>query len=170
MEMSSSLRPRRQAIATYLQTFILIAVALGGSLLAYREVSAYANSAGGPAIQVWEASLRQGAGVAIERLIVSNSGNSEFPFVTVLNPDLAPGATYCYTVASVSGTQEGGTCPSMDGNPTSVRVAASLMPGSSFVVAVFIEGSVLLQGGVYSVLVTAPGSGVASERVVASPD
>jgi len=170
MEMSSSLKPRRQGVATYLQTFILIAVALGGSLLAYREVSGYASSAGGPTIQVWEASLRQGAGLTIERLVVSNSGNSGSPFVTVLNPDLAAGATYCYTAASMAGTQEAGTCPSMDVNPTSIRVAAGLTPGNSLVVTVFIEGAAVHQGGVYPLLVTAPGSGVASERVVASPD
>jgi hypothetical protein len=168
-EMSSNLRPRRQAIATYLQTFILIAVALGGSLLAYREVSAYADSAGGPTIQVWGASLRQGAGAAIERLTVSNSGTSEFPFVTVLNPDFAPLASYCYTVVSATGTDETGTCPSMEVNPTSIRVEANLTSGTTVVVTIIIEGGFVSQGRAYALLVTAPGAEVASEQVVASP-
>ena len=167
--MSFNLRPRRQAIATYLQTFILIAVALGGSLLAYREVSAFASSAGGPTIQLWDASLKQGAGVAIERLTVSNSGTSEFPFVTVLNPDLPRGASYCYTVASITGTDESGTCPSMDVNPTSIRVATNLTSGSTVVVTIIIERGAVSQGRAYPLLVTAPGAAVVSEQVVASP-
>jgi len=166
---SFSLRPRHHAIATYLQTFILVAVALGGSLLAYREVSAFASSAGGPAIQVLDSSLRQGAGVTIERLTVSDSGTTGFPFFTVLNPSLVPGESYCYTVASIAGSLEGGTCPSMDGNPTTIRVGANLTSGSTAVVTVIIEGGTVLQGRAYSVVVIAPGAAAVSERVVASP-
>jgi hypothetical protein len=169
MGMSFSLRPRRQGIATYLQTFILIAVALGGSLVAYREVSAYASSAGGPAIQVSGVSLRQGAGVTIERLTISNSGTSVFHFINILNPNLAPGARYCYTVASISGEAQGGTCPSMNPNPTSVEIDSNLTSGSTIVITIILEGSGVSQGRAYPLLVMAPGASVVSEQMVASP-
>jgi len=167
--MPFNLRHRGKGIATYLQTFVLIGVALGGSIIAFREVSAYANSSGGPAIQVWSASITQGAGVVIERLTVSDTGSTEFPYVIVLNPDLAAGASYCYTLASTSGMAEGGTCPSMSTDPTSIRVGANLTSGGTLVVSIILEGSTVSQGTDYPLLVSAPGASVVSEQVVASP-
>src|SRR5271157_3525070 len=168
--MISSLKPSRRGVATYLQTFILIAVALGGSLLAFREVSAYANSSGGPSVQIWDASLRQGAGIAIERLTVSNSGTTVFPYIVVLNPHLNTGVGYCYTVASVAGRVVAGTCPTMVADPTSIRVASNLTSGSTVVVTIILQGSgVVSEGTAYPVLVVAPGGVASSEQVVAAP-
>lgn len=166
--MISSLRHRKRAIATYLQTFVLIAVALAGSLIAYRTVAAYAGTAGAPAVQVWDASIRQDFGVALERLTVSNSGQTTFSSFEVLNPGFASGLSYCYAVTSVSGAVVVQTCPRMSLDPSAIRIASNLTSGNTVVVVLVLAGAgAVSPGRSYSFFVIAPGAAVAGGRVVA---
>lgn len=163
-----NLRHRERAVATYLQTFVLIAVAIGGSSVAYRVVSAYAYSVGGPLITVLNGSLQQDSGVAVERLTVSDSGQTSFPYFLVLNPGLRDGGSFCYSVTSPAGSIVTQTCPLMDSDPTSIMVNSSLTPGSTVVVAIVLKGAgVFTPGDSYPYFVTAPDAAEAGGVLVA---
>ena len=170
-EMISSLRPRSSGVATYLQTFVLIAVALGGSFVAYRAVSVYADSAGGAAIRVWDAGISQGPGTALERLTVSDSGQTDLPSFTVLNPGLGRGFSYCYAVTSSAGSPVVQTCPEMALDPTSILIPTNLTSGSTVVVLVLLQGAdVVIPGKVYSFYAEAPGAAVWGGQMVAETE
>jgi hypothetical protein len=162
------LKPRRHAIATYLQTFILVAVVLAGSLLAYNAASPFAHAAGGPSVRILEASIRQEAGFAVERFAVSDSGTSRLPYLTVLNSDLSRATSYCYVASSINGTEITKTCPVLEADPTSVNFTASLAPGGTVVIVMLLSGAGVVEAGSsYTLTVAAPGA-VATQMMVAT--
>lgn len=168
--MRSRLAPRsRHGASTYLELFLLIGVATGGSALVYTTAGTYAAGAQGPVVSVSAATIRQGSGIAVERLAVSNTGVGPFLTVTISTPLLPSSAMYCYSVSRSTGPVSS-TCPVLSTNPSSVTVAANLPPGDTVTIQLTIlGGSVFAVGSTYTVVVTTSNAAQASLQVVALP-
>jgi hypothetical protein len=80
---------RRSAVSTYLETFILIGIVVGASVLVYAMLGGYSASLQGPSISVSDASIRQGSGLAIETFLLSDTGNAQFASFTLTNAGLS---------------------------------------------------------------------------------
>lgn len=152
---------RRSGVSTYLQTFVLIAVALGGSLIAYRSLSGYATGVAGPGLLVSNVSVRQGASAAVEVMTVTNTGQSSFSSETILNPTISATLGYCYSAYNPSTrVLITGTCPTMATDPTRLQPGVTIPPGSSVVFELTIAApNAFTVGAEYPVGVVA-GSGI----------
>ncbi|MBI3841061.1 MAG: hypothetical protein HY297_03785 [Thaumarchaeota archaeon] len=162
---------RSRGVSTYLQTFVLISVALTGSFAVYRAVASYPSLASGPGVAVTNAMARQGSNFAIERLTVSNVGSIAFTSFTILNVGLSSGLTYCYSLWNPA-TQSslGASCPSMASNPGTVQFSLAVPSGSSVVVQLTIAGgNAFALGKSYLVVVSCSPAAQASLKVVAVP-
>jgi len=160
----------RSAVATYLQTLILLAVAVGGSVLVYQTVGVLATDDGGPGVAVAAASATQGADFAVESITVSNTGNSPVTSMTILNPGLSASNLYCYSVWSQGGVLLSNSCPSMSTDPRSVALSFALSPGSSVNVQLTLDGgSVFSLGTAYPLTVVTSSGAQASTKVEAVP-
>lgn len=164
------MEPRsRSGVSTYLELFLLIGVATGGSALVYATAGSYAAAPQGPAISVSAATIRQGSEVAVERITVANTGSVSFSSLTVSTPSLPTSTTYCYSV-STSAAPPTSTCPTMSANPSPITIAAIVTPGGTATVQLtMVGGNVFTEGSAYAVVVTASNSAQVSLRVVALP-
>lgn len=162
------MRRDRNAVATYLQTFVLISVALASSVLAYKAFSGYVGSEAGASVILSGTAITQEAQFAIERLTVSNAGAVSLPSFTLLNPSVSEAVEYCYALNSPNGTEVSGNCPGMKANPSSIELTTNIAPGGSFVLVVVFRGEVFVPGKSYPVVVAAAGGAVASQQVVAT--
>jgi hypothetical protein len=171
MESRSSLRAERRGVSTFLQTFILIAIALGASLLVVRTISNYTTLASGPSISISGASIGQGSGAAVERLTVSNTGSVVVTSFTLLNPSIQGSVSYCTSTwdpkaRALTST----TCPATRTNPGSIQFSQGLAPGGSTVIEVIlIGGGVFTLGQAYTITVSAAPAALDAISVVAVP-
>ena len=160
----------RPAVSTYLQTFILVGVALAGSALVVRATSNYQATASGPSVLVQDLSIRQGARAGVVRFLVSNTGPVAVSSFTVLNPGVSALATYCYSAWSASTmVQLVSTCPTLSTNPGSFFVVAPIPPGGGVQVDILLPGTPYVLGRAYSVLVEAVPASQSSQVSVAVP-
>ncbi|QQG49007.1 MAG: hypothetical protein HY247_01440 [archaeon] len=149
------MRPNNRGVSTYLQTFILLSVALGGSFAAFRAVAYYPTVISGPSLSISNAEIEQGAGVAIERVTVSNTGPGPLTSVYVLNPGASPALGFCYyawnpaTQASIATN-----CPAGGSNPSLVQLPFGIGSGGSAVIELTLfSGSAFAAGKTYTVIV-----------------
>ncbi len=154
--MRSKLEPstKRRAVSTYLETFILVAVAIAGSSIAYAATSNYTSAAQGPTVTVSGCIIKQGSNIAVERMVISNTGTVAFTSFTILTPGIASNQFYVTLVNAANGTPI--TVSTASGTaPTSITETTSILPGQSVLVSVTIIGSnEFTLGTRYSVIVS----------------
>jgi hypothetical protein len=162
------LRRRARGVATYLQTFVLLSVVLAGSYAVYSAVDSYVG-APSPSISLGQSSLRQGGSFAVESLAVTNTGDTAVPSLTLRNPALQTGGSYCWSLFAVSGGSViSNTCPTLASNPTVILDPTPLSAGSTVILQVEIAGgSVFTPGSSYPVVVSTPSGAQAGATIVA---
>jgi hypothetical protein len=161
---------RRSGASTYIEVFVLIGIAAGGSAAVLSAVLPYSSALQGPSVNIEDTSLRQGAYIAIESLTVYNSGQtamSSFVLSTSQAPVLAP---YCYTTYNTAtGAELTSTCPATAGNPGSVSVGYPVPPGGSVGVVVTIMGQAFTVGEGCAVTVTTSAGAQQTAEVQVAP-
>jgi hypothetical protein len=159
---------RRAGVSVYIETFILIAIAVVGSGIIYSAVTRYEHGATGPAISASDATIRQGANQAVERVVLTNTGTVAFSSLTLTNLGAPTGATYCLSVLNPSsGTVLSSRCPA-GSNPSVISVSTALGPGQAVLISVTVYGSVFAVGSTYTLIVSSGGSQT-SLQVMAVP-
>ena len=155
-EMSCSLRRSgRAAASAYLETFILIGIAAGGSTFVLVAVLPFASAIQGPAVAVEDARIRQGPYLALERLIVVNSGQAPISSFEVSTSQAPSSAAYCYSLYNpTKGVQLGDTCPGKTMDPGSIAIAYSIPPGGAVGIVITITGEAFTVGAQCTVTVT----------------
>jgi hypothetical protein len=152
----------------YIEVFVLMAIVLGGSALVYATASSLTNSSQtGPEVQITRASIRQGAGVAVETVMVANTGTAAVTSLTVATYGATSSASFTlFLVNPSTGSSLSSTCGAGI-NPLSVPVCCTLAPGQSIVAAVTIDSNVFAAGARYLVTVTTSPTAQADAIVVA---
>jgi hypothetical protein len=166
-EMRFKLKHRR-GVSVYIEVFILIAVAMVGSGIVYSAVTQYEQASTGPAISVSDATIRQGTGQAVERILLANTGTVTLNSLTLTNLGVSAGATYCLSLLNPSsGAVVSATCPA-GSNPSVITVPGSLGPGQAVLVSVTVYGSVFTVGATYT-LIASSGGAQASLQLMSVP-
>jgi hypothetical protein len=131
----------RPGVSAYVEVFILIAIAVGGSGIVMAATSSYPQSLEGPSVSVADASIRQGAYLAIESLTVDNTGQVPTASITVSTVPVSPSASFCYSLANPSTMATiSTTCPNLATGPGTLAVPCSLAPGNAVTVELTIMG------------------------------
>jgi len=148
----------RAAAATYLEVFLLIGLAIGGSGLVLGAMVNATASAQGPAISVTGATIRQGTFLAIESLTIYNTGSVPLQSFVLSTGGVPATASFCYTLFdpmahSILST----TCPSMGTNPASVVLATTVSPGKGVLAELTVMGQQFSLGAISKVTVTSSG-------------
>ena len=157
-------------MATFIEVFVLIAVAAGGAAIVFEAAASYPSALQGPSITIEDPSFRQGAYVAIERATVVNSGEGSLDSFSLSSTGLAPSSTYCYslfnpsTMALVSSD-----CPPSSLGPGLVSVPYGLGSGQGVIVEVTIEGHALPMGSSILLSVTSASGAEQSVGVQVTP-
>ena len=146
---------RRAAVAAYLEVFLLIAVATAGSAVVLaaglRSVASYQ----GASVSVTEGNIRQGAYLAVETVLVQNTGNAPFRSFEVSTSGVSGAASYCYSLSDpISHSTTMTTCPAMSADPGAVNVPAAVSPGKGLLVELTVMGTAFTLGSVSTVSVT----------------
>jgi hypothetical protein len=164
-----SLGPERGA-AGYLEVFILVAIAVGGSGLVLGVAMRYVGGDGGPAVSIVSAQIRQGAEGALETVAVDDTGGGALGTLVISTSDPPPGAGYCYSVlAPASGTVLSTDCPGSSPFDGEVAVPASVGPGGSLVVELVVTGGRFAVGSAHQVTVTSSGGAQAAAEALVVP-
>lgn len=144
----------RAAVSTYIEVFLLIALAAGGSGLVFGAGLGVASSAGGPGVSLADATIRQGEYVAVERVAIYNTGKAPFSFA-LSTTRVSSSATYCYTLYDPSGAAVvATTCPGAAPDAATVDIPTSLVPGKGVLLALTISGRAFALGSECDLTVT----------------
>ncbi len=147
-----------KGISGYLEVFLLIGVALGGSAIVAQAAFTYSASTGGPSLTLSGATISQGAAAAVEELTVYNSGTTRLGPLSVDTAGVPSTAKFCLTVSDPENqTVLYSGCPSLTGDPAAVAVPLTLAPGTSAAIELALPGVQFEPGSVCSVTVTATG-------------
>ncbi|MDG6920073.1 MAG: hypothetical protein JRN59_00915 [Nitrososphaerota archaeon] len=163
------MRPERKGVAAYLEVFILIGVAMGGAALVMEAALGYYASLDGPSVSIAGASIRQGAGSAVETLLVTDTSGTGLGAFVVSTSGAPSSMTYCYSVYDPADQALlASACPAPGSDPASVDVGYPLGAGATALVELVVAGDVFTIGSSHLVAVTtAAGSGEGVEvRVV----
>ena len=154
--MRCSLRPRgRPAVSAYLEAFVLIGIAAGGSAVALGAVLPYASAIQGTGVAVEDADIVQGSYLAIERLTVVDAGKAPLSSFTISTSPASPSAGYCYSLYNpATEGRVGGTCPETATNPGSLAIAYPLSSGGEVGVVITITGAAFTVGADCTLTVT----------------
>jgi hypothetical protein len=153
--MRCSLKPRRRAVSNFLEVFILIGVALGGSGIVLGVGLAYA-SLPNASFSITGLSISQGSYSTIETMTILDSGETQLGPFTLITQGAPVTSTYCYSVLNpASRALISSTCPSMAEDPGSVRIAVTISPGQGITLELLIEGEGFILGSSHMVTVTA---------------
>lgn len=149
------MRLSRPGVAAYLEVFLLIAVVAAGSAVVLAAGLGSLASAQGPSVSVSGGSIRQGEYLAVETLMIRNTGNAPFASFEVSTTAVADTASYCYTLYDpVSVTTVLATCPVMRTMPQLVSVSTTVSPGRALVVEITVMGKAFSIGSMSTVTVT----------------
>ena len=161
---------RRAAVSAYLEVFLLIAVAAAGSAVVLAAGLRTVASYQGASISVTEGDIRQGAFLAIESLLVENTGNAPFRSFEVSTSGVSDAASYCYTLYDpASRSMLLTTCPAMSTDPGTVDVSATVPPGKGVLVELTVVGRAFSPGSVSTVIVTTSAGSQGSLGAVVVP-
>jgi hypothetical protein len=142
-------------VSAYIEAFVLIGIAAGGSAVVLDAALPYASSIRGPSVAVQDAGIHQGAYLAIERLTVVNLGQTPISSFVVSTSQVPSSVSYCYAVYGLAiGAQLAGTCPAIATNPGSVTIGYPVQPGGAVGVVITIFGSVFGIGSTCTITVT----------------
>jgi hypothetical protein len=149
------LKPRRRAVSNFLEVFILIGVALGGSAIVLGVGLSYTSLANA-SFSITGLSIRQGSYSTIETLSILDSGETQLGPFTVTTQDAPITSTYCYSTLNPSSRATiSSTCPTMTEDPGSLKIAATISPGQGIVLELVILGEGFVLGTSHMVTVTA---------------
>jgi hypothetical protein len=170
-EMRSSLRPRRKrGISTFLETFILIGIAAGGSGVAMGAALRYFGSLGGGSISIVGASIRQGAFSAVESVTLVYSGETPAASFTLSTSQAPSSASFCLSLFDPANeTVLTDSCPSWQTDPGTVEVTTPLVPGDEVTIQLVITGGVFAVGSSHTVAITAEDGSQQIEQVMVTP-
>lgn len=144
-------------MAAYLEAFILVGVAIGGSALVFGSAMGLVSQHG-PGISVTDAAIRQGGQFALESLLVSDTGDTPLGSFVVSTGGVSAGASYCYTLYDpLTRSVVSSTCPVMAAGPGSVKVSAAVPPGRAVLLVMTLAGEAFQPGSVSRLTVTASG-------------
>jgi hypothetical protein len=163
-----------RGISTYIETFTLIGIAVAGTAIVYSTTAGYSASAGGASVALSGVVLSQGQYVAVEKLIIENTGTVPIGSF-VISAAIPANPSYCMTLTSTnSGPVPFSSPPAACGSSTSVNpgsIGVSLVqsapPGVALLMTVNIfSGTEFAVGMQYTVTVTV--SGGASQLVAST--
>ena len=156
---------KRGGVSAFLETFMLIAMAVGCSGLVLGWALGPASAVRGRAVSVPAAAIRQRAPFSFETLTIQNTGDAPFQWFRVSTSGVPSSASYCYTLydpALLTTTAD--TCPGMSANPGVVSVSASIPPGKAVVLELILDGAAFSPGTAVSVaVVTSSGAAQGTE-------
>ena len=142
-------------MSAYVEAFVLIGIAAGGSAVVLGAALPFASSPTGPSVAVQNESIRQGAYLAIERMTVMNLGQTPLSSFVVSTSQAPNSASYCYAVYDVAtGEESAGACPTKAADPSSVTIVSTIQPGGAEGVVITIVGSVFEIGSTCTITVT----------------
>lgn len=157
-------------MAAYLEVFVLIGVAAAGSVVVLAAGLGSLASYRGASVAVTEGSIRQGAYLAVETVLVQNTGDSPITSFDLSTTGVSGGASYCYALDDpVSQAALLTTCPAMAAGPGEVRVSETILPGKGAVVELFVTGRAFSPGSVSTVSVTTSAGSQGTLTVEALP-
>ena len=157
----------RPGVSTYVEVFVLGAIAGGGSAVVFSAASAYAGLLRGPSVSILGASITQGPYLALERVTVYNSGQVPLSSFTVSTSQAPDSASVCYLLLDPrTMTSVGATCPSMANDPGVVAVAHPLPSASALLVELMLTGGSFRIGATSTVTVTTSAGAQATQNVV----
>ncbi len=140
----------------YVEAFILIGIAAGGSAAVLGALFPYASALQGSAIAVEDAGVRQGAYLALVRLTVVNSGQTPIASFVVSTGQVSASGPYCYSVyRPTTGELLATTCPPAPGNPGAATVSYGIPPGGAVGVVITVMGAAFSVGATTALTVTA---------------
>jgi hypothetical protein len=141
------LEVRREGVSGYVEAFLLIGVAIGGSGIVLDAAMRYASSAQGSSLAVSGATITQGPYLAVERLMVSNVGHTSVGALTVSTQPVVNTAVYCYSLLNPATLKLLlSTCPEMEGNPGLLVIASGLSSGESLLIELVVTGQTYAPG------------------------
>ena len=157
-------------MSLYLEVFILVAVALGGSGIVFGAAARYIGALSGPSISVASASIRQGPYSAVESITVAAASGGPVGTL-VLSTSAAPEtASYCYSVTDpYTGAALTSTCPSMATDPAVVSIPALAQGWSGVLIQLIVTGGEFTLGSAHQVTVTASDGAQATVDVQVVP-
>lgn len=162
-------RPRA-AVAAYLEVFILIGVAIGGSGILFGAALGSVGPARGASVSVTGLTVRQGELYAFESLVIHNTGTVTFGWSKVSTAGVSSSATYCYTVYDpLELAIVASTCPTMSPGPGVVSITTQLAPGRALEVELTLSGAAFAMGSSCSVTVTTSAGAQQSLQAVVVP-
>ncbi len=166
----SSRADQRAGVSGYLEVFLLIGVAVGGTGLVFGAVSTYSSQLQGPSVSVSGATARQGIYMALETLTVYNSGDVPFSSFTISTSGVSDSASYCYTLLNpTTRTVVYSSCAALLANPASVVVSSALQPGNGLLVEITVTGAAFAVGSGIAVTVTSSSGAQATVGVQVVP-
>lgn len=146
---------RRRGVSAYLEVFLLVGVAVGGSAVVLRGSAGRLASVRGSAVTIESVSIRQGAFASVESVLVANTGGTVIPSLTVTTVGVPGPETFCLSVFDQGDrTLLETSCPGMTEYPQSVSVEYPLAPGSGLEVEILMQGAPFAVGSSHLVSVT----------------
>jgi len=153
--MSCCLAARKRGVSTYLELFLLIGIAVGGSGMVLDASLSLVSPSQGASVDILGASVRQGAYAAFESITVSDVGQKPIISMTVSTQPVSATAIYCYSVVNpTSMAVLKSTCPAMTSGPGSVGVTSGVAPGQSVLLQLVIIGQAFALGSSSTITVT----------------
>ena len=125
----------------YVEAFLLIGVAVGGAGIVLDAAMGYASSTQGSSLLISDVTITQGPYLAVERLIVSDVGQTATGNVTISTHPVTSTADYCYSLLNpVTMKELHSTCPGMERNPGFFVTESGLSSGENLLVVLVVTG------------------------------
>jgi len=157
-------------VSAYVEAFVLIGIAVGGSALVLGAALPYVSALRGPSVAVQGESIRQGAYLAIEKLTVMNLGQTPISSFAVSTSQVPSSASYCYVAYDpATGAQLTGTCPATATNPSAVPIGYEIGPGGAAGVVITIIGLAFEVGSTCTITVTTSSGAQQTVGVLVTP-
>jgi len=158
----------RKGVSTFVETFILLGIAIGGAGIAVSAAERYASTLQGPSVSISNLSIRQGAYAAIEEVEVTNTGDTTVDSFVLSTTGINGTADFCYSVSGANErVSQAPSCPAGNPGPASITVQFALDPGQGVLDAVTVEGAPFKLGATESLtIVTSTGAEQTAEVVV----
>lgn len=157
-------------MSAYVEVFVLIGIAAGGSALVLGAAIPLVSGPRGPSVEVQDGSIHQGAYLAIVRLTVMNPAQIPIATFDVSTSQVPSSASYCYAVHDLAtGAQSAGTCPTTSGNPGSVTIDYPVKPGGAAAVVIEIFGQAFGIGSTCTITVTTSSGAQQTVGVLVAP-
>ena len=158
-------RPGRVA-AAFVETFVLLAVCVGGTGLVLAASLGYASAIGGSSVSIGDGAIEQGGSAALLRLVVYNTGDASISSFTVSVQGASPLAHFCYSVTDpLTRTPLASTCPPTSVDPSTIAVPYGVSPGHGLLLEVTMAGEAFQTGSRSMVVVTTPGGAQAVDEM-----